>query len=1048
VLLARKREVTVNQHRELQEWVEEMARMCEPDQVVWIDGSEEEKDRLTAQAVATGEVEWLNQEKLPGCVFHRTAVNDVARTEDLTYICTRRKEDAGPTNNWMSPEDGYQRAGEIFQGSMRGRTMYVIPFSMGPVGSPFSKIGVELTDSIYVVLNMRIMTHVGRAVLKQLGSHGDFTKCLHGKAELDIQRRLILHFPEDNAIWSVGSGYGGNVLLGKKCLALRIASWLGRQEGWMAEHMLIMGVEHPNGRIEYIAAAFPSACGKTNLAMLVPPEGLKKKGYRIWTVGDDIAWMRIDTDGQLWAINPETGFFGVAPGTSTKTNPNMMKTIARNTIYTNVVKKPDGTVWWEGHDDEPPAEALDWKGNPWTPDTVDDKGNPVPGAHPNSRFTAPLVQCPSHSFRTEHHHGVPISAIVFGGRRTHLAPLVYEAFDWEHGTFIGATMGSERTAAQFGKQGETRRDPMAMLPFCGYHMGEYFEHWLEMGRRMSRPPKIFHANWFRQDENGEFLWPGFGENLRVIEWILDRCRDEAEAIKTPIGYVPTPESLDVTGLDISRETLDELYAIDREAWYRETEAIASFFQGFDDRLPKELWSQLESLRLRLRTAISLMQPGVETRPLAAELNETIERENPHVFSMLSRLGKRLYFPKGILAQSEEAKQKANKCNATIGIATEQGKPMFLPSIMKHFDQLGPGDVLPYAPALGRPDFRQAWKKHLIEKNPSLKPGSFSTPIVTSGVTHALSLVGDLFVDRGDMILLPDMFWENYELQFGVRYGGQLAVFPSFNASGGFNLGAFRQAMATRAGSWKTIVILNFPNNPTGYSIKKAEADEVVSVLRESAEEGRDLVVVTDDAYFGLFYDDDALPESLFAKLAGLHERILAVKVDGPTKEQFVWGFRTGMLTFGTKAFLSDGALHQALEKKVAGAIRSGISNCSHPAQSVLVRAMADPDLAVQQAQKKAVLQARAAKVHEVLAASNYSDVWEPYPFNAGYFMCLKLKGIDAEAFRKHLLAKYGIGVISDGSRDIRVAFSSVDESELESVYTTMAKAARELAADE
>jgi aspartate/methionine/tyrosine aminotransferase len=662
-------------------------------------------------------------------------------------------------------------------------------------------------------------------------------------------------------------------------------------------------------------------------------------------VGDDIAWMRIDTDGQLWAINPETGFFGVAPGTSTNTNPNMMKTIARNTIYTNVVKKADGTVWWEGHDDDPPAEALGLERQPVDSHTVDEKGNPVPGAHPNSRFTAPLVQCPSHSFRTEHHHGVPISAIVFGGRRTHLAPLVYEAFDWEHGTFIGATMGSERTAAQFGKQGETRRDPMAMLPFCGYHMGEYFQHWLEMGRRMSRPPKIFHANWFRQDENGEFLWPGFGENLRVIEWILDRCRGDADAMKTPIGYVPTPESLDLTGLTIARENLDQLYSINREAWYQETEDIASFFQSFGDRLPKEMWSQLESLRLRLRTAISLVKPGVELRPLADELNETIERENPHVFGLLSRLGKRLYFPKGILAQSEEAKQKAHHCNATIGIATEQGKPMYLPSVMKYFDQLGPGDALTYAPALGRPDLRQAWKKHLIENNPSLKAGSFSTPIVTGGVTHALSLIGDLFVDRGDMVLLPDMFWENYELQFGVRYGGQLAVFPSFNASGGFNVEAFRQAMATRAGSWKTIVILNFPNNPTGYSIKKTEADEVVNVLRQSAEDGRDLVVVTDDAYFGLFYDEDALQESLFAKLAGLHERILAVKVDGPTKEQFVWGFRTGMLTFGTKAFLSDSALHQALERKVAGAIRSAISNCSHPAQSILARAMADPALA-------------------------------------------------------------------------------------------------------
>jgi aspartate/methionine/tyrosine aminotransferase len=413
---------------------------------------------------------------------------------------------------------------------------------------------------------------------------------------------------------------------------------------------------------------------------------------------------------------------------------------------------------------------------------------------------------------------------------------------------------------------------------------------------------------------------------------------------------------------------------------------------------------------------------------------------------LSRLGKRLYFPKGILAQSEEAKQKAKTCNATIGIATEQGKPMYLPSIMKYFDQLGPGDALTYAPALGRPDLRQAWKKHLLEKNPSLKASSISTPIVTGGVTHALSLIGDLFVDRDDMVLLPDMFWENYELQFGVRYGGQLAVFPSFNASGSFNVEAFRQAMATRAGSWKTIVILNFPNNPTGYSIRKGEADEVVGVLRESAEDGRDLVVVTDDAYFGLFYDDDVLPESLFSKLAGLHERILAIKVDGPTKEQFVWGFRTGMLTFGTKAFLSDGALHQALERKVAGAIRSAVSNCSHPAQSILVRAMADPSMAIEKAEKKAILQARAAKVHQVLSAGDFADVWVAYPFNAGYFMCLKLKKVDADAFRRHLLEKYGIGVISDGTRDIRVAFSSVEESELESLYTTMAKAARELAA--
>ena len=385
---------------------------------------------------------------------------------------------------------------------------------------------------------------------------------------MDINRRLILHFPEDNTIWSVGSGYGGNVLLGKKCLALRIASHLGRREGWLAEHMLIMGVESPDGRVEYVAAAFPSACGKTNLAMMIPPEGLRAKGYRIWTVGDDIAWMRIDTDGRLWAINPETGFFGVAPGTNSRSNPNMMKTIDRKTIYTNVVLTKDGGVWWEGGEGEPPEEGWDWQGRPWKPGMKDEKGKPVLGAHPNSRFTAPLTQCPSHSFRIEHHHGVPISAILFGGRRTHLTPLVYEAFDWEHGVFIGATMASERTAAQVGAVGEVRRDPMAMLPFCGYHMGDYFEHWLDIGRRMANPPKIFHVNWFRTDENGKFLWPGYGENLRVIEWILGRCRGEADAVKTPIGYVPTPDSIDLTGLDISQESLGKLLAVNRADWYR------------------------------------------------------------------------------------------------------------------------------------------------------------------------------------------------------------------------------------------------------------------------------------------------------------------------------------------------------------------------------------------------------------------------------------------------------------------------------------------------
>ncbi len=1034
----------MNQHRKLQEWVEECARLCQPDRIVWIDGSEEERERLTAEAVASGEMILLNQQKLPGCLYHRTAPNDVARTEELTFICTPLREDAGPTNNWMSPEEGYRRASEILKGSMRGRTMYVVPFSMGPVGSPFSKIGVELTDSIYVVLNMRIMTHVGRPVLKQLGAAGEFTKCLHSKADLDIKRRLILHFPEDNTIWSVGSGYGGNVLLGKKCLALRLASYMARREGWLAEHMLIMGVENPQGRVEYIAAAFPSACGKTNLAMLVPPEGLRAKGYRIWTVGDDIAWMRIDTDGRLWAINPETGFFGVAPGTNSKTNPNMMKTISRRTIFTNVVLTKDGSVWWEGGDPPPPEEGFDWLGRPWKPGLKDEHGNPILGAHPNARFTAPLSQCPSASFRTEHHHGVPISAIVFGGRRQHLAPLVYEAFDWEHGVFVGATMASERTAAQFGTVGEVRRDPMAMLPFCGYHMGDYFEHWLTMGRRMSNPPKIFHVNWFRTDEDGNYLWPGYGENLRVIEWILDRCRGEADAVKTPIGYVPTPDSLDLTGLDISREAINKLLAVNRQDWYQETESIAAFFQQFGQRFPKALWDQLEGLRLRLRAPIALLKPGTEIRPLAAELNETIEQENPHVAAMLSELGRRLYFPKGILAQSAEAKQKATRYDATIGIAREDGQPMHLEAVMRHFRGLGPGEALTYAPATGRPELRKKWREELLRKNPSLAGKSFSLPIVTSGVTHALSLVADLFVDKGDMVLLPDKYWENYELLFAVRHEAQLGLYPFFNASGGFNVEALRQALATRAGSWKTLLVLNFPNNPTGYSVTRAEAAAITTALLEAAEDGRNLIVVTDDAYFGLFYDDELLEESLFARLAGAHERILAIKVDGPTKEEFVWGFRMGMLTFSTRAFLSDEALYGALEKKVAGAIRSAISNCSQPAQSVLLKALSAHEILDQRRQKKCVLQRRAQRVREILSRPEYARYWEPYPFNAGYFMCLRLKGIDAEAFRKHLLEKYGVGVIADGERDIRIAFSAVDEPQLDDLFATLAAAASEL----
>ncbi len=587
-------------NKKLRDWVNKMARMCQPDGIVWIDGSEEQKRVLEQEAVAAGELIPLNQDKLPGCFLHRTAADDVARTEHLTFICTKKKIDAGPNNNWMSPHAAYKKAGDIFKGSMKGRTMYVIPFSMGPVGSEFSKIGVELTDSRYVVLNMLIMTRVGNAVLRHLEKIDGFTKCLHSKADLDINRRLIIHFPEDNTIWSVGSGYGGNVLLGKKCLSLRIASFIGRKEHWMAEHMLIMGIEEPNGHIEYIAAAFPSACGKTNLAMLIPPEGLKVKGYRVWTVGDDIAWMRVDSDGSLWAINPETGFFGVAPGTNSKSNPMMVETVKKNTIYTNVLLKPDGTVWWEGADGEVPGEGIDWQGRPWKPGMLDGNGKPVLGAHANSRFTAPIINCPSASFRLEQHHGVPISAIIFGGRRAHLTPLVYESFNWQHGVFVGSTIASELTAAQVGKIGQVRRDPMAMFPFCGYNMGDYFNHWLNMGKRMKKPPKMFCVNWFRMDEKGKFLWPGFGENIRVLEWILDRCSNKVSAKKTPVGYVPHIHDIDMTGLNLSAGVMDKLLDIDKKAWLEELVEVKKFFTQFNNRFPQELWQEYKNLVQRLK----------------------------------------------------------------------------------------------------------------------------------------------------------------------------------------------------------------------------------------------------------------------------------------------------------------------------------------------------------------------------------------------------------------------------------------------------------------
>ncbi|MDP3980099.1 MAG: phosphoenolpyruvate carboxykinase (GTP), partial [Chlamydiota bacterium] len=539
----------------------------------------------------TGEFIELDQKKLPGCYYHHSARNDVARTEKLTFICTPTKEEAGPTNNWMAPTEAYQKLSSIFKNAMQGRTLYVIPFIMGPAGSPFGKIGIEITDSLYVVLSMRIMTRMGKIALNQLGSSTDFTKCLHSKADLNIERRFICHFPHDNTIWSVGSGYGGNALLGKKCLALRIASYLGKKENWMAEHMLILGIENPKGEVKYICAAFPSACGKTNLAMLVPPDALP--GYKIWTVGDDIAWLRPGPDGRLWAVNPEAGFFGVVPGTSQKTNPSALATIQTNTFFTNVLRTKNGLLWWEGLDDKPPAEGIDWKGESWTP------GNGEHGAHPNSRFTAPAFQCPSLSPEWEAPNGVPISAIIFGARRSHVAPLIYQSFSWQHGTFIGATMASQRTAAAEGKVGELRRDPMAMKPFCGYNMGDYFAHWIHMGKIAKNPPAIFHVNWFREDARGKFLWPGFGENLRVLLWALDQCEGKGKAKKTPIGYVPTDDALYLDGLNLDPAVLKQLLEIDRNAWLEETHDQEKFFDRFGSQFPTELIEELKALRQRL-----------------------------------------------------------------------------------------------------------------------------------------------------------------------------------------------------------------------------------------------------------------------------------------------------------------------------------------------------------------------------------------------------------------------------------------------------------------
>jgi len=572
-------------------WVDEITSMMNPSDVVWIDGSENLYEELRKEACSTGELIKLNQEIYPGCYYHRSAKDDVARMEDKTYICTRRKEDAGYTNNWMSPQDAYRLGREIFTDSMKGRTMYIIPYSMGPVGSPFSKIGFEITDSIYVVLSMNIMTRVGQDVLDALGDSNDFVRGVHGKCTLDINRRYIFHFPEDNTIWSCNSGYGGNVLLGKKCFALRIASYQGRMEGWMAEHMLIVGIESPDGEVKYIAGAFPSACGKTNLAMLIPPEVYLKKGYRVWTVGDDIAWLRIKEDGRLWAINPEAGFFGVAPGTNAKSNYNALMSTRKNSIFTNVVLNLDDyTVWWENLDNNPPENALDWMGNPWNGKTSKENG-----AHPNSRFTAPAINCPCISPEWESPEGVPLSAIIFGGRRAKTAPLVYQSRNWQHGTFVGSTLASETTAAAAGKVGVVRRDPMAMLPFCGYNMGDYFRHWLEMGKKMSNPPKIFHVNWFRTNEKGEFIWPGFGDNFRVIEWMLKRCENLVDAEESPIGYMPRPEDINLEGLNISTDTLKSLLTIDKEAWLEDVKGIEEFYKKIGDTVPQELYDELKTL---------------------------------------------------------------------------------------------------------------------------------------------------------------------------------------------------------------------------------------------------------------------------------------------------------------------------------------------------------------------------------------------------------------------------------------------------------------------